>query len=98
FRWPHRGGGPEFSDHFLGRILMPSSSRSRFRIDVAINDLLVHSAQQPPAPPAPKGATLPEPVFPQYPELLSDPGPEAPPEKRRWRREHIMRKVRGWLI
>jgi len=77
---------------------MASSSRSRFRIDVAINDLLVHSAQQPPAPPAPQGATLPEPVFPQYPELLSDPGPETPPEKRQWSREHIMRKVRGWLI
>ncbi|MGD0870014.1 MAG: radical SAM protein [Bryobacteraceae bacterium] len=77
---------------------MASSTRSTFRIDVAINDLLVHSAQQPPAPPAPQGATLPEPVFPQYPELLSDPGPETPPEKRQWSREQIKRKVRGWLV
>ena len=28
--------------------------------------------------------TLPEPVFPQYPELLHDPGPETPLEKRDW--------------
>jgi MoaA/NifB/PqqE/SkfB family radical SAM enzyme len=77
---------------------MASSSQPTFRIDVAINDLLVHSAQQPPAPPAPKGATLPEPVFPQHPALLSDPGPETPPEKRQWSREHLMRKVRGWLV
>ncbi len=77
---------------------MASPAQPTFRIDIAINDLLVHSAPKPPVPPAPKGATLPEPVFPQHPELLSDPGPETPPEKRHWSREHIMRKVRGWLV
>ncbi len=77
---------------------MAGSAQAAFRIDVAVNDLLVHSSSRPPAPPEPKGATLPEPVFPQYPELLSDPGPDTPPEKRRWNREQIMRKVRGWLI
>jgi MoaA/NifB/PqqE/SkfB family radical SAM enzyme len=69
-----------------------------FRVDVAINDLLLRSAAHPPAPPQPKGATLPEPVFPQYPELLSDAGPDTPPEKRHWNRDQIMRKVRGWLV
>ena len=69
-----------------------------FRIDVAINDLLIHSAPQPPRPPAPKGAVLPEPVFPQRPDLLNDPGPETPPDKRVWGRKDIMRKVRGWLV
>ncbi|HTT63191.1 MAG TPA: radical SAM protein [Bryobacteraceae bacterium] len=69
-----------------------------FRIDVAINDLLIHSAPKPPMPPAPKGFTLPEPVFPQYPELLSDPGPETPPRKRKWGRREIMRSTRGWLV
>ena len=41
---------------------------------------------------------LPEPVFPQYPERLGDPGPETPPERRHWNREEIYRKMRGWLF
>jgi len=69
-----------------------------FRIDVSINDLLVHSGSHPPAPPAPKGATLPEALFPQHPEFLADPGPSTPPDKRHWDRSEIMRKVRGWLV
>jgi MoaA/NifB/PqqE/SkfB family radical SAM enzyme len=77
---------------------MSDTVQPAFRIDVAINDLLLHSAVRPSTPPEPKGLTLPEPVFPQYPELLSDPGPDAPPEKRHWTRELIMRKVRGWLV
>jgi MoaA/NifB/PqqE/SkfB family radical SAM enzyme len=77
---------------------MAGSVQTPFRIDVAVNDLLLHSAAHPPAPPEPKGATLPEPVFPQHPELLSDPGPDVPPEKRQWTRDQIMRKVRGWLV
>ena len=76
---------------------MASSVQPAFRIDVSINDLLLHSTAHPPAPPQPKGATLPEPVFPQYPELLSVAGPATPPEKRQWTREQLMRKVRGWL-
>jgi len=76
---------------------MASPAPTTFRIDVAVNDLLLHSAAHP-VPPQPKGATLPEPVFPQYPELLSDPGPDAPPDQRRWKRDQIMRKVRGWLV
>ena len=63
---------------------MSSSTQPTFRIDVAINDLLMHSASKPPAPPAAKGATLPEPAFPHYPEKLLDPGPETPPETREW--------------
>ena len=59
---------------------MANSAQPAFRIDVAINDLLIHSGSKPPAPPAPKGAALPEPVFPQHPGMLSDAGPETPPE------------------
>ena len=77
---------------------MATTAQPTFRIDVAINDRLIHSTHKPPAPPAPKGATLPEPVFPQRPELLSDAGLESPPEKREWSREDIMREVRGWLV
>ena len=76
---------------------MGVNAQPAFRIDVAINDLLMHSAPKPPAPVESKGATLPEPVFPQYPELLADPGPETLPERRRWSGEQIMRKMRGWL-
>ena len=77
---------------------MASSTQAAFRIDVAINDLLVHTPTRPPAVPTPIGATLPEPVFPQYPALLNDPGPETPPEKRRWPPRHIYRAMRGWLF
>jgi hypothetical protein len=77
---------------------MASPAQQTFRIDFAINDLLMHSAPRPLAPPSSKGANLPEPIFPQRPDLLSDPGPESPPDKREWNREDIMRKVRGWLV
>ncbi len=77
---------------------MASSTQPTFRIDVAINDLLLHSAPQKPTPLKPKGAVLPEPVFPQHPELLDDPGPETPPEKRHWSRGELLRKARGWLV
>jgi len=77
---------------------MAGSTQTAFRIDVSINDLLLRSTAPPPEPPPNRGATLPEPVFPQYPELLNDPGPEVPLEKRGWNREQILRKVRGWLV
>jgi MoaA/NifB/PqqE/SkfB family radical SAM enzyme len=70
----------------------------KFRIDVAIHDLLMNGAGQMPRVPQPKGLTLPQPVFPQHPELLRQEGPETPPEKREWSREHIYRKMRGWLF
>ncbi len=75
-----------------------ASSAPTFRIDVAINDLLVHSSPNAPVPPSPKGLTLPEPEFPLHPEKLADPGPETPPDSRKWRREALLRKARGWLV
>ncbi len=75
---------------------MSSSTTPVFRIDVAINDLLIRSPQAP-VPPVSKGLTLPEPVFPQFPEKLADPGPEIPPEKRHWNHVELARKARGWL-
>jgi MoaA/NifB/PqqE/SkfB family radical SAM enzyme len=73
-------------------------SPAKFRIDVAIHDLLMHSAPTPPKPAANRGLTLPEPVFPQYPELLNDPGPEIAPEKRQWTAAQQYHKARGWLF
>jgi MoaA/NifB/PqqE/SkfB family radical SAM enzyme len=76
----------------------PADSIPKFRIDVAIHDLLMNSAPQAPKPPEPKGMALPEAVFPQYPEKLKDPGPAVPPEHRDWTWPEIGRKVRGWLV
>src|SRR6202043_2419149 len=73
------------------------ASPAKFRIDVAMHDLLMHTSK-PPVPPMSEGLELPEPRFPQYPELLKDPGPDQPPEKRQWSGEDIYRKMRGWLF
>jgi len=70
----------------------------KFRIDVDIHNLLMHSSPAPVKIPEPKGLTLPEPVFPQFPDKLSDPGPEILPEKRDWRLSQIYRSMRGWLF
>jgi MoaA/NifB/PqqE/SkfB family radical SAM enzyme len=75
----------------------PAPAAAKFRIDVAMHDLLMHTSKAP-LPPKPEGRTLPEPVFPQYPERLEDPGPEVAPERRRWGRKDIYRKARGWLF
>jgi sulfatase maturation enzyme AslB (radical SAM superfamily) len=70
----------------------------KFRIDVDIHNLLMHSAPSPVKVPAPKGETLPTPVFPQYPAKLADPGPNVPPGKRDWTLPQVYRKMRGWLF
>lgn len=70
----------------------------KFRIDVAIHDLLMNGSTQGPRLLKPKGLNLPQPVFPQYPELLRQQGPDTSPEKREWSRQQIYRKVRGWLV
>ena len=69
----------------------------KFRIDVDIHNLLMHSAAGVPAP-APKGMKLPDPVFPRFPRKLSDPGPAAPLEKRDWTPPQVYRAMRGWLF
>ncbi len=73
------------------------ATAAKFRIDVAIHDLLMKNSQGP-APALVKGLELPEPVFPQFPEKLKDPGPDTPPERRHWGRDEILRKMRGWLF
>ena len=70
----------------------------KFRIDSDVHDQLMVSPSKAPQPPTPKGLTLPEPVFPQYPEKLSDPGPDSPPEKRDWTASLVRRAMRGWLF
>src|SRR5215469_4990517 len=76
----------------------PMATAPKFRIDVDIHNLLMDSSREPVRPAAVKGMSLPEPVFPQYPEKLADPGPEIPLEKRDWRLSQIYRAMRGWLF
>ncbi|HET8668556.1 MAG TPA: radical SAM protein [Terriglobales bacterium] len=75
-----------------------ATAPAKFRIDVAIHDLLMNSSPQKPTPIVAKGMTLPEAVFPQHPEKLKNPGLAVPPEKREWGRREIYRKMRGWLF
>lgn len=58
-------------------------------------DVLVHGATSQAIPPEVKGLTLPEPVFPRFPEALRDPGTGNAPQKRSWSGQQIYRKIRG---
>jgi MoaA/NifB/PqqE/SkfB family radical SAM enzyme len=52
-------------------------------------------------PPGPQPQTLPDPVFPQHPELLEDETdnlPHRPPERRTWTPPLVLRAMRGWLF
>jgi len=69
----------------------------KFRIDVNVHSLLMNSALGPELPEH-QGLTLPEPMYPRFPEKLSDPGPERPPEKRDWTLAQAYRSMRGWLF
>jgi MoaA/NifB/PqqE/SkfB family radical SAM enzyme len=70
----------------------------KFRIDVDIHDMLMNQAPQNVLRPVDRGRKLPEPVFPQFPESLHDPGPEKPLEKRGWTWPLAYRAMRGWLF
>jgi MoaA/NifB/PqqE/SkfB family radical SAM enzyme len=75
-----------------------SATPAKFRIDVAINDLLMKASPGAPAPPKATGLTLPTPPFPQFPQKLQDPGPAVPPERRKWTPSQVVRAMRGWLV
>jgi hypothetical protein len=60
------------------------STAPKCRIDVAIHDMLMHSPPQAVRRPMARGRKIPEPVFPQFPEKLSDPSPETLPKERNW--------------
>lgn len=74
------------------------ASPAKFRIDVDIHNLLHASNQKGPEPAKAMSLTLPDPKFPQHPELLNDPGPAVPPERREWSTPELYRKMRGWLF
>ena len=69
-----------------------------FRVDVQLHDLLVknHAKSLLPTPGQP--LTLPDPVYPERPELQAVPDPETTPEKRTWGSQYVYRAMRGWLF
>lgn len=94
---------------------MPGQQESRetsgvvpqFRIDMRLHEALRKPAPKPPVPlvPSVPPQTLPEPVFPQHPELLGEEESgsleqesPAPPERRHWTAPLIYRAMRGWLF
>jgi MoaA/NifB/PqqE/SkfB family radical SAM enzyme len=74
------------------------STVPKFRIDVDIHNLLVDNHSHGPAPAAVTDLTLPTPPFPIHPELLSQPGPETPPDKRKWNAGKVYQALQGWLV
>ena len=76
-----------------------ATAPNKFRIDVGIQNLLQNSNDRKPIPVVLKALSLPKPLFPQYPDKLSDPGPDQPPEgNRKWGLHPIYRAMRGWLF
>lgn len=70
----------------------------KFRIDANVHDVLMNSGSQSPEPLVSNGDVLPEPIYPRFPEKLSDPGPDVPPEHRDWTWPQVYHKMRGWLF
>ena len=80
--------------------VQPTSNRS-FRLDVPVNNLLKRSASTSQGlAPVPEPKTLPEPVFPQYPERLGSENfvPHSFTEQRHWSIPLIYRQMRGWMF
>jgi MoaA/NifB/PqqE/SkfB family radical SAM enzyme len=77
-----------------------------FRIDVQIHEVLTGPPKRPGLLPRGEPERLPEPVFPQHPELAGDieppehirPKNAADPYARRWTWPLIYRGMRGWLF
>ena len=100
---PHEDMLPKFDDSAPAGTIptydhKQSTPPAKFRIDVAIHDLLMDSNPRAPQPPVSKGLMLPEPIFPRFPAKFNDPGPETPLQQRNWAAKEIYRKVRGWLF
>jgi MoaA/NifB/PqqE/SkfB family radical SAM enzyme len=78
-------------------------SNPPFRMDVRLHQILTRPRSKPTLPQA-EPQTLPEPVFPQHPELLGDdPSEEEAHEaavagQRHWSAPLVLRAMRGWLF
>src|SRR5262249_48141752 len=75
-----------------------------YRLDVQLHELLTEPVVRPTVPPSREPQTLPEPIFPQHPELLGDAEPDPAgrevnaPSGRHWTASRILHTMRGWLF
>jgi MoaA/NifB/PqqE/SkfB family radical SAM enzyme len=73
-----------------------------FRLDVQLHELLMQPAIKPavPVPPKAEPQKLPEPVFPQHPELMEGDDADYIPKDgaRHWTRQQILHSMRGWMF
>jgi MoaA/NifB/PqqE/SkfB family radical SAM enzyme len=70
----------------------------RFRVDVQLHELLVKTHTKSLLPKPEEPLTLPEPVYPQSPELQGMADPESFPDNRKWTAPLVYRAMRGWLF
>lgn len=82
----------------------PKSPQTRFRLDSRIHESLVDISRQAAALPKQQPLNLPDPVFPQHPEMCGnvEPNPKLLPSKKKPYRTHvtpfiIKRALRGWF-
>lgn len=81
----------------------PDGGSHPHRLDVPLHKFLMDAPVKS-SPPESEGQTLPDPVFPQYPEVLASreedllAEPNAPPLQRHWTPELIYKTMRGWLF
>jgi len=73
---------------------------SNFRLDVPLHNLLTQPGLRTSVPPAVQPEKLPDPIFPQHPDLLvrDDSEPQLPQSKPHYKKEHIVRALRGWAV
>ena len=89
----------------MPEVEMPKASEAAptYRLDVQLHELLMNPPEQPrllPPPPGGELQTLPEPVFPQYPELMTAPDEDYFPVngKRKYKAKHVYRAAKGWAF
>ena len=80
-----------------------SEAAPTYRLDVHLHELLMKQPEQPrllPPPPGGELQTLPEPVFPQYPELMTARDEDFLPVngRRTYKAKHILRAAKGWAF
>ncbi|GBC81580.1 Coenzyme PQQ synthesis protein E [bacterium HR10] len=76
----------------------------RFRLDALLHQQLTRPGMRLALPPSGRPQTLPEPIFPQHPELLGEENVDeeahqaAIAGRRRWSAPLVLRAMRGWLF
>ena len=89
----------------IGNVPLPTLPTQPFRLDVPLHELLQHATREPFPPLANGPVSLPEPVFPEHPELIHelDSADIAAHETvvrtgtRHWPADRILQTMRGWM-